>query len=154
MSLAALLRCAQSRQQSFCSLGRLCNPNSGAFDTSQTFLRDSCCQQQQDYYRYLSTSTEQGQQFFRCMRCHTRSPVSVRAAGNKCAAMVAVSKPASVQALPQFNPVSHSTNPAEIRKFAELASEWWNPQGPFTPLHAMNPVRCKFLRQALCQCLK
>lgn len=47
-----------------------------------------------------------------------------------------------------------SINPAEVAKFAALANEWWNPQGAFRPLHAMNPVRCKFLREALCQCFQ
>lgn len=38
----------------------------------------------------------------------------------------------------------------EAAKFAALAGEWWDPAGPFAPLHAMNPVRCRFLRSALC----
>lgn len=38
----------------------------------------------------------------------------------------------------------------EAAKFAALAGEWWDPRGPFAPLHAMNPVRCAFLRAALC----
>lgn len=58
------------------------------------------------------------------------------------------------QGLTHVTPGSQSTNPEEIRKFAELANEWWNPHGAFRPLHAMNPIRCKFLREALCHCFK
>ncbi len=41
-------------------------------------------------------------------------------------------------------------NAAEAAKFAALAAEWWDPSGPFAPLHAMHPARCGFLRAALC----
>jgi 2-polyprenyl-6-hydroxyphenyl methylase/3-demethylubiquinone-9 3-methyltransferase len=30
---------------------------------------------------------------------------------------------------------------SEIAKFDRLAAEWWDPQGPMAPLHAMNPAR-------------
>lgn len=49
-----------------------------------------------------------------------------------------------------YKPLSQSTNAAEVEKFADLANEWWDPQGAFGPLHAMNATRCNFLRQALC----
>ncbi|KAK9861105.1 hypothetical protein WJX84_002414 [Apatococcus fuscideae] len=39
---------------------------------------------------------------------------------------------------------------AEVQKFSQLAEDWWNPTGPFRPLHQLNPVRCKFIRAALC----
>lgn len=39
----------------------------------------------------------------------------------------------------------------EARKFGALAGEWWKPDGPFAPLHAMNPVRCRFIKDALCR---
>lgn len=29
----------------------------------------------------------------------------------------------------------------EIAKFDRLAAQWWDPQGPMAPLHAMNPAR-------------
>jgi 2-polyprenyl-6-hydroxyphenyl methylase/3-demethylubiquinone-9 3-methyltransferase len=29
----------------------------------------------------------------------------------------------------------------EINKFSEMASEWWDPNGKFAPLHKFNPVR-------------
>jgi len=36
-------------------------------------------------------------------------------------------------------------DPAEIRKFDELASRWWDQQGEFKPLHEMNPIRLNFI---------
>lgn len=37
-------------------------------------------------------------------------------------------------------------DPAEIEKFSALAAEWWNPKGPFSALHRLNPVRLQFIR--------
>jgi len=34
----------------------------------------------------------------------------------------------------------------EIKKFDALATQWWDPSGPFKPLHAMNPVRLAFIQ--------
>jgi 2-polyprenyl-6-hydroxyphenyl methylase / 3-demethylubiquinone-9 3-methyltransferase len=36
---------------------------------------------------------------------------------------------------------SHNTDPAELAKFSELASQWWDPHGKFRPLHDINPLR-------------
>lgn len=36
---------------------------------------------------------------------------------------------------------------AEISKFAELASRWWDPEGEFKPLHQINPLRLDFIQQ-------
>ena len=44
---------------------------------------------------------------------------------------------------------STTVNRQETDKFAALAGQWWDTAGPFAPLHAMNPVRCRFLRTAL-----
>jgi 2-polyprenyl-6-hydroxyphenyl methylase/3-demethylubiquinone-9 3-methyltransferase len=41
---------------------------------------------------------------------------------------------------------TRSVDPGEIAKFAALAREWWDPAGPFAPLHKFNPVRLKFVR--------
>jgi 2-polyprenyl-6-hydroxyphenyl methylase / 3-demethylubiquinone-9 3-methyltransferase len=35
----------------------------------------------------------------------------------------------------------------EIDKFSKMAEEWWNPQGPCKPLHAINPIRLQFIKQ-------
>ncbi len=35
---------------------------------------------------------------------------------------------------------------AEIEHFSALATEWWNPNGKFKPLHKFNPVRLAYIR--------
>jgi 2-polyprenyl-6-hydroxyphenyl methylase/3-demethylubiquinone-9 3-methyltransferase len=42
-----------------------------------------------------------------------------------------------------------SVDPHEIRKFAALAAEWWDPKGKFRPLHVLNPLRLGFIRDAV-----
>jgi len=43
--------------------------------------------------------------------------------------------------------MTHTENfdPAEIKKFEDLASRWWDTQGEFKPLHEMNPLRLNFI---------
>ena len=36
-------------------------------------------------------------------------------------------------------------DPAELEKFAGLASRWWDADGPQKPLHALNPVRLDYV---------
>ena len=36
-------------------------------------------------------------------------------------------------------------DPAERERFDEVASSWWDPEGPFRPLHDLNPARLKFV---------
>lgn len=33
----------------------------------------------------------------------------------------------------------------EIKKFDQLADQWWDPYGPMKPLHQLNPLRLKFV---------
>jgi 2-polyprenyl-6-hydroxyphenyl methylase / 3-demethylubiquinone-9 3-methyltransferase len=40
-----------------------------------------------------------------------------------------------------------TVDPEEVRKFAVLAIEWWNPRGKFAPLHKFNPMRLRFVRE-------
>ena len=35
---------------------------------------------------------------------------------------------------------------AEVARFTALADEWWDPNGKFRPLHAINPTRIAFVR--------
>lgn len=44
-----------------------------------------------------------------------------------------------------------SVDPEEVAKFAALAEEWWDPEGKFRPLHRLNPVRLRFIRDHLCR---
>lgn len=34
---------------------------------------------------------------------------------------------------------------AEVNKFADLAHQWWDPQGVFKPLHQLNPLRLDYI---------
>jgi 2-polyprenyl-6-hydroxyphenyl methylase/3-demethylubiquinone-9 3-methyltransferase len=34
----------------------------------------------------------------------------------------------------------------EVDRFAALAEQWWDPHGKFRPLHRLNPVRLRFIR--------
>ena len=40
-----------------------------------------------------------------------------------------------------------SVNKKEIEKFSKMASEWWNPEGKFKPLHKFNPIRIKYIKE-------
>ncbi|XP_050242557.1 ubiquinone biosynthesis O-methyltransferase, mitochondrial-like isoform X2 [Quercus robur] len=39
----------------------------------------------------------------------------------------------------------------ELAKFASIAETWWDSEGPFKPLHVMNPTRLAFIRSTLCR---
>ena len=43
-----------------------------------------------------------------------------------------------------------SVDPQEIEKFTAMAESWWDPAGKFAPLHRLNPVRLRFIRDRLC----
>jgi len=38
-----------------------------------------------------------------------------------------------------------NVDPAEIAKFEQLASRWWDRQGEFKPLHEINPLRANYI---------
>ncbi len=40
----------------------------------------------------------------------------------------------------------NTINDDEIKKFSELAAEWWNPEGKFKPLHKFNPIRIRYIK--------
>ena len=35
----------------------------------------------------------------------------------------------------------------EIKKFSDIADEWWNKDGDFKPLHVINPLRANFIKE-------
>jgi 2-polyprenyl-6-hydroxyphenyl methylase/3-demethylubiquinone-9 3-methyltransferase len=39
----------------------------------------------------------------------------------------------------------------EIARFGRLAAEWWDADGPFRPLHRINPVRLTYIRDQICR---
>ena len=42
-----------------------------------------------------------------------------------------------------------TVNKTEIDKFSKLASEWWDPNGKFKPLHKFNPVRLAYIKKSI-----
>jgi 2-polyprenyl-6-hydroxyphenyl methylase/3-demethylubiquinone-9 3-methyltransferase len=45
---------------------------------------------------------------------------------------------------PAMNP-SANVDPAELAKFSSLAHRWWDLEGEFGPLHAINPLRLEWI---------
>jgi 2-polyprenyl-6-hydroxyphenyl methylase/3-demethylubiquinone-9 3-methyltransferase len=39
-----------------------------------------------------------------------------------------------------------SIDPADVARFSAIAESWWDPKGPFAPLHRLNPTRLGFIR--------
>lgn len=52
---------------------------------------------------------------------------------------------------PEANPDTPSVDPAEVAHYTRLAERWWDPQGPFWPLHTLNRLRSAWIRDRLCQ---
>jgi len=42
-----------------------------------------------------------------------------------------------------------NADPAELAKFASLAQSWWDPAGPSKPLHELNPLRLRYIENAV-----
>ncbi len=42
-------------------------------------------------------------------------------------------------------PKATNADPTELAKFSELASQWWDPNGKFRPLHDINPLRLELI---------
>ncbi|WP_370931348.1 bifunctional 2-polyprenyl-6-hydroxyphenol methylase/3-demethylubiquinol 3-O-methyltransferase UbiG [Bartonella sp. DGB1] len=40
---------------------------------------------------------------------------------------------------------------AEVKKFSDMADDWWNPNGKFKPLHKFNPIRLTYLKNKICE---
>ena len=38
-------------------------------------------------------------------------------------------------------------DPEEIKRFEDIAAEWWDPDGMFKPLHQINPLRLDYIAQ-------
>lgn len=47
--------------------------------------------------------------------------------------------------------VSSNVDPAEVAQFERLANSWWDPEGPFWPLHGLNALRTAYLTRAICK---
>ncbi len=46
-----------------------------------------------------------------------------------------------------MNTATDNVDQQEIRKFDELASRWWDPDGEFKPLHRLNPLRTRYVAE-------
>ncbi len=46
---------------------------------------------------------------------------------------------------------STSVVPGEVEQFAQLAGDWWDPDGPSAMLHKLNPVRLAYIRDRINQ---
>ena len=44
-----------------------------------------------------------------------------------------------------MNIKKRTDNQEEVDKFSKMASEWWDPNGKFAPLHKFNPIRQEYL---------
>lgn len=44
-------------------------------------------------------------------------------------------------------PMQDNIDPAEVAKFDQVASHWWDMQGEFKPLHEINPLRLAFIQK-------
>ncbi len=40
-----------------------------------------------------------------------------------------------------------SINKKEVEKFSKMATEWWDPEGKFKPLHKFNPIRIQYIKE-------
>ena len=49
---------------------------------------------------------------------------------------------------------SNTINKQEIAKFSKIASEWWDPEGKFKPLHKFNPIRIKYIKNYIIENFK
>lgn len=47
-----------------------------------------------------------------------------------------------------------SVNKKEIEKFSKMATEWWDPNGKFRPLHKFNPIRIRYIKENIIQNFK
>lgn len=61
--------------------------------------------------------------------------------------MVAVSAPVT-PTLPQTS-VTNDADPREVAYYERLAARWWDPRGPFWPLHRLNTLRVGYIDDQL-----
>lgn len=46
-------------------------------------------------------------------------------------------------------PPHSSIDTSEIQRFSKISSQWWDENGPFKPLHQLNPTRIQYIRDCL-----
>ena len=45
--------------------------------------------------------------------------------------------------------MSSTIDAAEVKKFSDIADEWWSKTGKFKPLHKFNPIRISYIRNKI-----
>lgn len=50
-----------------------------------------------------------------------------------------------------MQPAETTVDPSEVAKFEAMASEWWDPNGKFKPLHLMNPCRLDYITSQIAE---
>lgn len=48
-----------------------------------------------------------------------------------------------------FKTMAMTADPKEIAHFAKDSRQWWDETGPFAPLHRLNPVRLRYIRDRI-----
>ena len=48
-----------------------------------------------------------------------------------------------------FYKMVSTINEAEVKKFSDIANEWWSETGKFKPLHKFNPIRISYIRNKI-----
>ncbi len=48
----------------------------------------------------------------------------------------------------------NTVDPKEIQNFSKDSSHWWDQEGPFAPLHRLNPVRLGYIKEQICSYFK
>ncbi|MGH1404448.1 MAG: bifunctional 2-polyprenyl-6-hydroxyphenol methylase/3-demethylubiquinol 3-O-methyltransferase UbiG [Alphaproteobacteria bacterium] len=51
---------------------------------------------------------------------------------------------------PDKNEKSTTIDPTEISHFSKDSPQWWDEDGPFKPLHRLNPVRMEYIKRTIC----
>jgi len=46
--------------------------------------------------------------------------------------------------------MTNSVDRTEIQQFSKDSAHWWDEDGPFKPLHRLNPVRLTYIKQQIC----
>ncbi|XP_075453626.1 ubiquinone biosynthesis O-methyltransferase, mitochondrial isoform X1 [Ascaphus truei] len=92
----------------------------------------------------------------RGQRAHCRSAFQLSPAVQRNPCIIEGSSPVSelgmrrrMCPLSRMYTTSHSVDPMEMKKFQAWAMKWWDEEGVYSPLHAMNDIRVPFIRDIL-----
>lgn len=55
----------------------------------------------------------------------------------------------AIHSAPDMPPAGTSRDDAEIAHFAKDSARWWDENGPFRPLHRLNPTRIRYIRDRM-----